>query len=488
MGPTAGRSRRSAALVALVLALAAWGPGGGGEAAAGSPGLGPRRVPGPARGARAGHHRLGRTRAWDSAPRTPPSPEASALAGHPRQRPLRFGRNVVCWVVGYLWVFKSHKLLDKAMHSPSMEAIVYAALGLVPLVMLRASLFVREVTDLLGWIQARTKSCTLRHLMHCAKDPWPWAVRAVLLFLSVNMFAMAFPNSFTLALPRHLRFLDPNGDGILTAREIELIVARHSLNFLMAVVTSCLGAFVLSVKRPPKDFNPHDKQNLLEMYWSSRNRHSGITAILDLALTAAVVIFTALQWFRLFGLDAKTVLTFGGISGLAVALAAQSLVGNFISGILIRVMRPFVIGDWIATNGASGIVRGITWSYTRIETDEGPMVFLPNTDIVSALSMNRSQGSTRSLEVEVRFAFPSGGFQTCRELLTGLEEHVASLDLLQGRIVGRPEARFAVGHLTLAVDLDNKGLGSTDGYVSELHIEVVRYLVDQGCTVPELEA
>lgn len=404
--------------------------------------------------------------------------------------------HIVQWGVFYAWLFKAEDLVDMASFSPLVESAVFIFLGCVPLYLLRASLFERDVTAPLGFLASRTRSVTLRHILSCVRQPLHWAAKAAFVFFSVNLFAQAFPSSIAIALPRHFWFLDPNGDGILTAPEIELTAARYSIRFLGAALTSCMASFLLAVKRPPEEFKPKRSfKGMLQAYWTKLLEHRGLTVILDLAITASLLAFVALQWCGFLGLDAKTVLTFGGISGIAVGLAAQSLVGNFISGILILVMQPFRVGDWIETDDVQGHVRTISWSFTQVETEEGPKVFLPNASLVNAKTSNRTQGESRSIDTKVPILFPPGRFQDCHELLSGLEEHLASLDVFKKRMVGKPDAHFRIlgseictGELMVEMDLDNEGLGKTDRLQSNLSIEVIRYVMSKGCTIPLLEA
>jgi len=253
-----------------------------------------------------------------------------------------------------------------------------------------------------------------------------------------------------------------------------------------------LCRFLLLVKRPPKELEASDEgDSLLRVYWQSLRTHQGPAVIVDLAFSAAIVSAVGYQWCRFIGLDARAVLTFGGVGGIAFGLAAQNLVGNFISGLLILVTQPFTVGDWIAAQGVQGYVRGITWSHTEIETEEGPVVRLPNGSVVEAKTSNRTEGRTRRLELDFPMKFPSGGFARCPEFLAELEDFVAGLDMFKERLVERPRAYFlsvAPPKVLLSVVVDNKGLETTDELISQLNFEAARHLLAQGCEIPGLEA
>lgn len=70
-----------------------------------------------------------------------------------------------------------------------------------------------------------------------------------------------------------------------------------------------------------------------------------------------------------------------GIAGLALALAFQDILENFIAGVLISVRKPFTAGDQITTVGYSGVVEEIDLRAIQLRTYEGERVFIPNATV-----------------------------------------------------------------------------------------------------------
>ncbi|MEO6697793.1 MAG: mechanosensitive ion channel domain-containing protein, partial [Paraperlucidibaca sp.] len=78
------------------------------------------------------------------------------------------------------------------------------------------------------------------------------------------------------------------------------------------------------------------------------------------------------------GIQTGAVIASLGIAGLTIGFAAKDALSNLISGILIFIDRPFVIGDLVEVDGQYGRVERITLRSTRIITRDGKMLAVPN--------------------------------------------------------------------------------------------------------------
>jgi len=413
-----------------------------------------------------------------------------------RQCAWLFVKDAIMGFFMYMLVFKATFLIDSVVQrSPHLEIFTYMVLALIPHILMRSMRGRKD--DTLSMIAESTRSVVLRHLLFSARWPLGRAAEALLWYLSVNLLALAPPASFEIEAPRHLRFLDPNGDGIFTADEIEELVAKLSTKLLLTLMATLLGLYMLGAKKPPKEGEKKSHvKSVLEVYWDAVRERRGGYVILDMGITIFVIGLITLQWMFLFGLNAATILTFGSVGGIAFGLAAQSLVGNFMSGMLILITRPFVVGDWIETDNAKGYVRSVRWNQTEIETVEGPIVIIPNNSLVGAQTANRTKGKIRSMEVCLPIIFAKGGFTKVPELLRGLEDHIFSLSLAQSRLIERPCAYFLgvdtsgdvpMPKVKVEVNLENDGLGEIDEVNSQVNIAVARYFQSKGCRVPGLE-
>ena len=126
--------------------------------------------------------------------------------------------------------------------------------------------------------------------------------------------------------------------------------------------------------------------------------------VVDLLGTLAYVLVLAAGTFialRVLSLDGivTTLLAGAGIVGLALGFAFQDIASNFISGVLMAVRTPFIVGDIIETNGHMGPVREITLRETILETFQGQRVILPNSKVYGEAIVNYS--TTRERRVDV---------------------------------------------------------------------------------------
>ena len=91
-----------------------------------------------------------------------------------------------------------------------------------------------------------------------------------------------------------------------------------------------------------------------------------------------VIVIIVMVWFENIGLNAATVLTGFGIGGLAVALAAQKSIENFIGAVTIHASAPVKLGDFGKFGNYIGSVEFIGLRYTRIRTLDRTLVSVPN--------------------------------------------------------------------------------------------------------------
>lgn len=84
------------------------------------------------------------------------------------------------------------------------------------------------------------------------------------------------------------------------------------------------------------------------------------------------------------GKDVTTIITGLGIGGIAIALAAQTILGDLFSYFVIFFDRPFEIGDYIVVDDKSGTVEYVGIKTTRIRTLTGDLLVCSNTDLTNA--------------------------------------------------------------------------------------------------------
>lgn len=94
----------------------------------------------------------------------------------------------------------------------------------------------------------------------------------------------------------------------------------------------------------------------------------------------------------------------GGIS-VAAGLALSGTLQNFASGVLILLLKPFVVGDNIIAQNQEGTVTSIQIFYTIVTTFDNRTVIIPNSKLSNEVIINISREGSRRLDVELKFSY-----------------------------------------------------------------------------------
>lgn len=95
------------------------------------------------------------------------------------------------------------------------------------------------------------------------------------------------------------------------------------------------------------------------------------------------------------------------VAGLSVAagLALSGTLQNFVSGILILVLRPYRVGDTVIMQGQQGTVDSIQLFYTLVTTFDNKTIIVPNGQLSNNVIINLSREGKRRIDIELKFAY-----------------------------------------------------------------------------------
>lgn len=119
------------------------------------------------------------------------------------------------------------------------------------------------------------------------------------------------------------------------------------------------------------------------------------------------------------GIKTSAILASLGVVGLTIGFAAKDALSNLISGILIYIDRPFVLGDLVEIEGTYGRVDRITLRSTRVVTSDGKMLAVPNTEIINKTVTSYTNFPNLRLDVQVTVA-PSENIDNVRNILLAI--------------------------------------------------------------------
>ena len=144
----------------------------------------------------------------------------------------------------------------------------------------------------------------------------------------------------------------------------------------------------------------------------------GVVQFLDGLIKASLYGILVLMIAGNFGFDATSVVARVGSAGVTVGLALQGCLSNLAGGVLILLLKPFRVGDFITESGqgTEGTVKEIGIIYTKLTTTDGKVVVLPNGSLANSSITNATDTPIRRMDIVVGISYDAN-IKTAKEVL-----------------------------------------------------------------------
>ncbi|MGB0178083.1 MAG: mechanosensitive ion channel family protein, partial [Owenweeksia sp.] len=202
--------------------------------------------------------------------------------------------------------------------------------------------------------------------------------------------------------------------------EIVDLIVLYGASIVLATLVLIVGLWV--IKRITR---------LISKGMTKRNIDPSLQPFL-LSITGALLkVMLIISVASMIGVEMTSFVAVLGAAGLAVGLALQGSLSNFAGGVLILILKPFKVGDFIEAEGYSGTIREIQIFYTYMTTVQNQEIIIPNGELSNNPIKNYSFHETRRLDMTFGIGY-SDDIDTAKSILW---------DIIKGdeRILSEPE-------------------------------------------------
>ena len=151
------------------------------------------------------------------------------------------------------------------------------------------------------------------------------------------------------------------------------------------------------------------------------NADVGVSQFIDSFIKIGTYAILIMMIATSFGVDAASIIAIFGSAGVAIGLALQGSLSNLAGGVLILILKPFKVGDYIIedSNKNEGTVTEIQIFYTKLTTADDKTIILPNGILANSSLTNVTHTPYRRNEIKIGISYDSD-IKTAKKVLQQL--------------------------------------------------------------------
>jgi potassium efflux system protein len=242
------------------------------------------------------------------------------------------------------------------------------------------------------------------------------------------------------------------------------IVSAAAILLLALVITRALQGWLENRLLPQTELEPSSQQSIAAIF--------GYVGV----ITAIVLTLSQL------GIDLQKVALIAGALSVGIGFGLQSIVSNFVSGLILLAERPIRVGDRIVVKGEEGYVRRIRVRATEIETFDRASVIVPNAEFISGAVKNWTHvDRTGRVLIKLGVAYDTDPNQV-RDILEGCaREHpnVLAIPAPSAQLAGFGDSALEFELIAFVADIDAAGHVRSD-----LNFAILRRFRAAGIEIP----
>ncbi len=163
-------------------------------------------------------------------------------------------------------------------------------------------------------------------------------------------------------------------------------------------------------------------RKILKKSLEKRSADTGLIQFLDSLIKYGLYILLGLSVLSHFGVQTTSIVAAIGSVGVAIGLALQGSLSNFAGGVIILLLKPFKVGDYIIQGDLEGTVTEIQLFCTTLSTGDNRKIIIPNGQLADNSLINASAAETRRVDIAVGISYQSD-IKLAKEVLLKLGEN-----------------------------------------------------------------
>lgn len=181
------------------------------------------------------------------------------------------------------------------------------------------------------------------------------------------------------------------------------------LKIMLALVIYFIGKQFIKwvVRIMDRAFDRHHVEVSLRSFLRSM-----VKVLLMVVLLLAIV--------QTLGINTSSFLALFASAGLAIGMALSGTLQNFAGGVILLLLRPYKVGDYVEAQGQSGTVESIGLFSTCLKTPDNQTIYVPNNTIATSIIDNYSQSETRRVDWTLSISYGDDVDVARREILAML--------------------------------------------------------------------
>lgn len=165
-------------------------------------------------------------------------------------------------------------------------------------------------------------------------------------------------------------------------------------NILTAVIVYIIGRFIIKYAT-----------KAVHTITQKRKFEASLASFINSLVSISLNILLGIIIIGIMGIDTSSFLAVFASAGIAVGMALSGTLQNFAGGVLILILRPYKVGDYIEAQGFAGTVREIQIFSTILSTVDNQIIIIPNGPLATGCLKNSTAADMRRVDIDVEVAY-----------------------------------------------------------------------------------